>query len=164
MHGNLSTSRFLEHVPGGAPPRFRFVIPDMRGFGRTEPLRIDATRGLRDWSDDLHALVTALRIEAPVHLLGWSTAGAAISHYAIEHGPVASLTYLDPVSPYGFGGVRRDGTPCFPDFAGSGAGLVGMRERVALLGGTFEAGPESSGHGKIWSVRAALPVTEGEPA
>lgn len=124
VHGNLSTSRFLEHVPGGAPPRFRFVIPDMRGFGRTEPLRIDATRGLRDWSDDLHALVTALRIEAPVHLLGWSTAGAAISHYAIEHGPVASLTYLDPVSPYGFGGVRRDGTPCFPDFAGSGAGLA----------------------------------------
>ncbi|WP_328837014.1 sensor histidine kinase [Streptomyces europaeiscabiei] len=51
-----------------------------------------------------------------------------------------------------------------PSAPGSGAGLVGMRERVALLGGTFEAGPESSGHGKIWSVRAALPVTEGEPA
>jgi pimeloyl-ACP methyl ester carboxylesterase len=124
VHGNLSTSRFLEHVPGAAPSRFRFVVPDMRGFGRTEPLPIDATRGLRDWSDDLDALVTALRIDRPVHLLGWSTAGAAISHYALEHGPVASLTYVDPVSPYGFGGVHRDGTPCFPDFAGSGAGLA----------------------------------------
>lgn len=132
VHGNLSTSRFLEHVPSGAPDRFRFVLPDMRGFGRTEPLPIDATRGLRDWSDDLHALVTALRIDRPVHLLGWSTAGAAISHYALEHGPVASLTYLDPVSPYGFGGVRRDGTPCFPDAAGSGAGLVSP-EFVARL-------------------------------
>ncbi|WP_326577397.1 histidine kinase [Streptomyces sp. NBC_00481] len=59
-------------------------------------------------------------------------------------------------SPFG----DRDG----PSAPGSGAGLVGMRERVALLGGTFEAGPESSGHGKIWSVRASLPVTEGEPA
>ncbi|MDX3696863.1 histidine kinase [Streptomyces europaeiscabiei] len=59
-------------------------------------------------------------------------------------------------SPYG----DRD----HPSAPGSGAGLVGMRERVALLGGTFEAGPESSGHGKIWSVRAALPITEGEPA
>ncbi|UUU30868.1 histidine kinase [Streptomyces sp. CA-210063] len=59
-------------------------------------------------------------------------------------------------SPYG----DRDG----PSAPGSGAGLVGMRERVALLGGTFEAGPESSGDGKIWSVRATLPVTEGEPA
>lgn len=51
-----------------------------------------------------------------------------------------------------------------PSAPGSGAGLVGMQERVALLGGTFEAGPESSEHGKIWSVRATLPVTEGEPA
>jgi pimeloyl-ACP methyl ester carboxylesterase len=132
VHGNLSTSRFLEHVPGAAPSRFRFVVPDMRGFGRTEPLPIDATRGLRDWSDDLHALVTALRIDAPVHLLGWSTAGAAITHYALEHGPVASLTYVDPVSPFGYGGVHRDGTPCFPDFAGSGAGLANP-EFVARL-------------------------------
>ena len=132
VHGNLSTSRFLDHVPDGAPPRFRFVIPDMRGFGRSEPLPIDATRGLRDWADDLHALVTALGIEVPVHLLGWSTAGAAISHFALEHGPVASLTYVDPVSPFGFGGVHRDGTPCFPDVAGSGAGLISA-EFVARL-------------------------------
>jgi signal transduction histidine kinase len=46
-----------------------------------------------------------------------------------------------------------------PSAPGSGAGLVGMRERAALLGGTFEAGPESSRDGKIWSVRATLPVT-----
>ena len=77
VHGNLSTSRFLEHVPAAAPSRFRFVLPDMRGFGRTEPLPIDATRGLRDWSDDIHGLVTALGIDVPVHLLGWSTGGAA---------------------------------------------------------------------------------------
>jgi pimeloyl-ACP methyl ester carboxylesterase len=132
VHGNLSTSRFLEHVPAAAPPRFRFVLPDMRGFGRTEPLPIDATRGLRDWSDDIHALVTALGIEVPVHLLGWSTGGAAISHYALEHGPVASLTYVDPVSPYGFGGVHRDGTLCYPDAAGSGGGLVN-KEFIARL-------------------------------
>jgi signal transduction histidine kinase len=51
-----------------------------------------------------------------------------------------------------------------PRAPGSGAGLVGMRERVALLGGTFEAGPGSVAHGRIWSVRATLPVSEGEPA
>ena len=32
VHGNLSTSRFLEHVPAAAPPRFRFVLPDMRAW------------------------------------------------------------------------------------------------------------------------------------
>src|SRR5919204_484870 len=35
---------------------------------------------------------------------------------------VASLTFIDPVAPYGFGGVKADGTPCFPDYAGSGGG------------------------------------------
>jgi len=53
-------------------------------------------------------------------------------------------------SPYG----HRDG----PRAPGSGAGLVGMRERAALLGGTFEAGPD----GALWAVRAGLPVTEGD--
>nr|WP_052478960.1 histidine kinase [Kibdelosporangium sp. MJ126-NF4]CEL21528.1 putative two component system sensor kinase [Kibdelosporangium sp. MJ126-NF4]CTQ95905.1 putative two component system sensor kinase [Kibdelosporangium sp. MJ126-NF4] len=40
--------------------------------------------------------------------------------------------------------------------AGSGMGLVGMRERASLLGGTLYAGPaESGGHG--WLVRLELP-------
>ncbi|RPK91146.1 MULTISPECIES: histidine kinase [Streptomyces] len=48
-----------------------------------------------------------------------------------------------------------------PTAPGSGAGLVGMRERVALLGGTITAGAEPDGDGtKIWRVRAELPVTE----
>ncbi|WP_409469627.1 sensor histidine kinase [Streptomyces sp. HC307] len=48
-----------------------------------------------------------------------------------------------------------------PRAPGSGAGLVGMRERAALLGGTFEAGPEKSTDGRIWTVRATLPIAEG---
>jgi len=123
IHGNLSTGRFYEHLLPGAPERYRFVAPDMRGFGDTEPLPIDATRGLRDWADDAHSLVRALGIDRPVHLAGWSTGGGAIAAYAIDR-PVASLTFIDPVSPYGFGGVRLDGTPCFPDYAGSGGGTA----------------------------------------
>lgn len=121
IHGNLSTGRFFEHLMPGAPERYRIIAPDMRGFGDTERVPIDATRGLRDWADDTYSLVESLGISRPVHLVGWSTAGAAIGNYA-EDRPVASLTFLDPVSPYGFGGVRPDGTPCFPDYAGSGGG------------------------------------------
>ncbi|MGW3110389.1 sensor histidine kinase [Streptomyces sp. NPDC001091] len=55
-------------------------------------------------------------------------------------------------SPY-----RPRDTPRAP---GSGAGLAGMRERAALLSGEFAAGPE----GGRWTVRTALPLTEGDSA
>ena len=122
VHGNLSSGRFFEHLLPQAPDRYRFVAPDMRGFGDTERVPIDATRGLRDWADDAHALVRALGIERPVHLAGWSTGGAAVAAYAMDRA-AASLTFIDPASPYGFGGVKTDGTPCFADYAGSGGGL-----------------------------------------
>ena len=132
IHGNLSTGRFYEHLLPEAPDRYRFIAPDMRGFGDTERAPIEATRGLRDWADDAHALVRALGIERPVHLAGWSTGGAAIAAYAMDRS-VASLTFIDPVSPYGFGGVKADGTPCFPDYAGSGGGIANAEfvERLA---------------------------------
>ena len=104
----------------------------MRGFGRTERVPLDATRGLRDWSDDVHALVRALGVDAPLHLAGWSTGGAAVSCYAIDR-PVASLTLIDPVSPYGFGGCHLDGTPCAPDWAGTGGGGGGNPEFTARI-------------------------------
>jgi signal transduction histidine kinase len=37
---------------------------------------------------------------------------------------------------------------------GSGAGLIGMRERAVLLGGEFSAGPRDG----CWRVRAELPL------
>src|SRR5262249_59697332 len=79
IHGNLATGRFYEHLFPGAPERYRLIAPDMRGFGDTERVPIDATRGLHDWADDTHALVHALGIDRPVHLAGWSTGGAALA-------------------------------------------------------------------------------------
>jgi pimeloyl-ACP methyl ester carboxylesterase len=123
IHGNLATGRFYEHLFPNAPKQYRHIAPDMRGFGDTERKPIDATRGLRDWADDTYSLAQALNITQPVHLVGWSTGGAAIAAYAIAHPTaVASLTFIDPVSPYGFGGTKLDGTPHYPDYAGSGGG------------------------------------------
>ncbi|WP_030567389.1 sensor histidine kinase [Streptomyces aureocirculatus] len=48
-----------------------------------------------------------------------------------------------------------------PRAPGSGAGLVGMEERAALLGGTFASGPEPHPDlpgTKVWRVEAQLPV------
>jgi len=121
IHGNLSTGRFFEHLMPDAPNGYRIIAPDMRAFGDTERKPMDATRGLRDWADDTAGLLETLRITRPPHLVGWSTGGAAIANYA-EDRPVASLTFIDPVSPFGFGGTTLGGAPCFPDFAGSGGG------------------------------------------
>ena len=41
----------------------------------------------------------------------------------------------------------------------TGYGLVGMRERVDALGGTFRAGPD----GEMWRIRAAIPMTARMP-
>jgi pimeloyl-ACP methyl ester carboxylesterase len=131
LHGNLSTGRFYEHLFDDAPERYRLIAPDMRGFGNTEPLPLDATRGLRDWADDTASLLRALGIERAPHLAGWSTGGAAIAAFALER-PVASLTFIDPVSPYGYGGVAADGTPHYDDFAGSGGG-TGSQDFVQRL-------------------------------
>lgn len=45
-----------------------------------------------------------------------------------------------------------------PKAAGGGQGLLGMRERAAMLGGTLEAGPTDDGG---FAVSATLPITEG---
>ena len=162
VHGNLSTGRFFEHLMRTAPERYRLIAPDMRCFGDSEPAPIDATRGLRDWADDTHALVRALGIERPVHLAGWSTGGAAIALYAIDRA-VASLTLIDPVSPYGFGGTRADGTPIWPDFAGSGGGVANPEFVRRLAARDRSGGPLSPRNvmtGSYWSARHREPREE----
>jgi signal transduction histidine kinase len=50
--------------------------------------------------------------------------------------------------------VTDSGVRTRPPHSG-GHGLVGMRERVALYGGTFEAGPDPAGG---WRVHAGIPL------
>jgi len=160
LHGNLSTGRFYEHLMPVLGARFRVLAPDMRGFGDTEPKALDATRGLGDWADDLHALLGALDLTGPPHLVGWSTAGAAIATYAAQH-PVASLTFLDPVSPYGYGGVFADGTPAYADYAGSGGGGANPEVVARLDAGDASADSpftvRSMLRGLYWSPSYTLP-------
>ncbi|MBL9101510.1 MAG: alpha/beta fold hydrolase [Myxococcales bacterium] len=134
VHGNVSSAAFWHPLIEELAQRYRVIAPDLRGYGETEPAPIDATRGVRDFSDDLHALLTTMQVRGPVHLLGWSVGGAVVMQYAIDHaGEVASLVLENPMAPYGFGGTKDlRGTPCSPDFAGSGGGTANP-EFVRLL-------------------------------
>lgn len=125
IHGNASSSRFFEETLAALPDRYRGLAPDLRGFGDSETKLLDATRGLADFSDDLHALMEELGLEK-IHLLGWSVGGTVALRYAMDHPEdVASLFLVNPMSPYGFGGTKDEkGTPCRPDYAGSGGGTA----------------------------------------
>ena len=55
--------------------------------------------------------------------------------------------------------IRNDAVPRpFPPPAGGGHGIIGMRERTAMLGGTLNAAPTEDGG---FQVTALLPVTAG---
>lgn len=107
------------------PASYRAIAPDLRGYGQTEDLLIDATQGMAEWSDDLAALFAALDIDR-AHLVGWSLGGGVLYRFLIDHADkVRSVTLVSPVSPYGFGGTKGvEGTPCYADYAGSGGGVV----------------------------------------
>lgn len=120
LHGNVSSAMFWQELMQDLPSDLRAIAIDLRGFGGTEHAPVDATRGVRDFSDDVRATLEALEIPT-AHLVGWSMGGGVAMQYAIDH-PVLSLTLQSPVSPYGFGGTRRDGSRLTEDDAGCGGG------------------------------------------
>ncbi|MER6422061.1 histidine kinase [Streptomyces sp. NPDC001137] len=134
--------------------------------GDGEPSAVPTLDGLAALVDGARANGLDIRLDtdhgtvpAPVELAAYRIVQESLTN-ALKHacpGKVTvALTQRDGVldvqvtSPYG----HRDG----PRAPGSGAGLVGMRERTALLGGTFEAGPD----GDSWTVHATLPLPEGD--
>jgi pimeloyl-ACP methyl ester carboxylesterase len=136
VHGNVSSALFWQSMMLALPEPYRPLAIDMRGFGDTDPEPVDAIRGVRDYSDDLAAVIEALGLEG-VHLIGWSMGGGVVLQYLVDRPGthrVASLTLEDPVSPFGFGSTRGlDGTLCDPRGAGSGGGSAnpGFIERLA---------------------------------
>ncbi len=143
LHGNCSAGGFYEDLMRALPAGFRAVTPDLRGYGATEPLPVDATRGCGDWADDLQALKEALGL-GRFHVVGWSAGGGVAMRYALDHAAdLLSITLIDPMSPCGFGGTKDvQGTLCFADAAGSGGGLANP-EFVQLLA-AGERGAESA--------------------
>jgi pimeloyl-ACP methyl ester carboxylesterase len=123
VHGNVSSSLFWQRQLLDLPVGYRPLAVDLRGFGGSDTLPLDATRGLRDHTDDVVSVCAALGVER-AHFVGWSMGGGVVLQLLRDHPTmVATLTLVNPVSPYGFGGTTDvDGTLIAPDGACAGAG------------------------------------------
>jgi signal transduction histidine kinase len=128
MHG-------LADIPG--------LVAEMRGAGMDVSLSKDGVPG------DLPARVdlASYRIvqEALTNVLKHAGRDAEAEVRLSSENQMLKIEVVD----------RGTGTSSLP---GSGQGLVGMRERAALLGGTFEAGPRPAGGFRIM---ALLPMERG---
>jgi len=126
LHGNLSSATWWEETMLALPAGFFGIAPDMRGFGDADPAaKIDATRGMRDLSDDAAALLDALGIEK-AHVVGNSLGGSVVWQMMADYPDrLLTVTQVAPGSPFGYGATKDvEGTPTTPDFAGSGGGLT----------------------------------------
>ncbi|MDX1415287.1 MAG: alpha/beta hydrolase [Candidatus Promineifilaceae bacterium] len=135
IHGNITSATWWEEIMIDLPPQYRGVAADQRGFGEADiSKKVDATRGLAQLADDNLALLDQLGYEK-AHIVG-NSLGGSILWWMLVAAPsrFLSATVVAPGSPFGFGGTKDlAGTPCFDDFAGSGAGLSKNPEVVRLV-------------------------------
>ena len=126
LHGNASSATFWEETMLALPAQYHAVAPDQRGYGGADrSKKVDATRGMADFSDDAFALLDTLGIQK-AHIVGHSLGGAVVWRMMMDAPErILSVTVAAPGSPYGFGGSKgNDGQMCNPDGAGSGGGIV----------------------------------------
>jgi pimeloyl-ACP methyl ester carboxylesterase len=163
VHGNVSSSLFFQPTMLALPTGFRALAIDLRGFGDSETLPVDATRGLRDFSDDVLSVLDALGLDR-VHLVGWSMgAGVVLSLLLDAPDRVLTVTLEAPVSPYGFGGTHGpDGARNDADGAGTGGGGANPDFVARLQAGDASADEQTSPRSVYRSAYVAKPELQAE--
>ncbi len=146
VHGNVSSALFWQQtmLSVAETGQHRVLAVDLRGYGDTDPLPIDATRGVRDWSDDLADLITALGLDR-VHLVGWSMGAGVVLQYLLDAPQkVGSVALVAPIAPYGFGGTTDVEGRRLEEGAGSGGGAANPDFVAALAAGDTTADSATS--------------------
>jgi pimeloyl-ACP methyl ester carboxylesterase len=134
IHGNVASAGFWDETMLALPEGFHGIAPDLRGYGTTDPLPVNAAVGLDDMVADIRSLVESLGL-CPFHIVGHSMGGGIVMKYAITFADqLLSITLVDTISPYGFSGSKDvDGTPIFSDGAPAGAASINP-DFIRLLG------------------------------
>ncbi|MBB1253008.1 two-component sensor histidine kinase [Streptomyces sp. OF3] len=163
MRRLISLLRSEESEDGSAPAPA--AVPKLAGLPALLQ-RVEADGGSAGLVFELHDDLDGRPLPAPVELAAYRLVQESLTN-ALKHaapgrvrvrlaeqvtgeagreGPALLVSVSSPL-----------GGPAEPRAPGSGSGLVGMRERVALLGGVFDAGERDGS----WLVRALLPLDEG---
>jgi pimeloyl-ACP methyl ester carboxylesterase len=143
IHGNVSSSLFYQDLMLNLANTHYVIAPDLRGFGESQTAPIDATRGIRDHSDDVIALLHELKISR-ADFVGWSMGAGVVMQIAID-APVMvnSMTLSAPISPFGFGGTTATGELLNVDASGTGGAAANPEFIKALESGDRTDGQNS---------------------
>lgn len=160
VHGNVSSSVFYLPLFHALEKDYDVVAPDLRCFGDSDALPVDATRGFGDWTDDLAEFVSALNWNS-FAMVGWSMGGCVAMQYALEHGEqLTGLILINPGSPYGFGGTKgEDGVMLDPPGLASGGGCANAQLVQCLITGEREL-PRTTLHNVYFKPPFTMPDWE----
>ena len=95
IHGYRGNHHGLEAI-AGALPGIEIYIPDLPGFGQSQPFR--ASHTIEHYANWLHEFILALNLAEKPHLLGHSFGSIVVSAYAAEHDDIESLVLENPVA------------------------------------------------------------------
>jgi signal transduction histidine kinase len=144
----------LRQVDGGSPA---VPVPDLRAIAAL----VEATSAAGT-PTTLELAEPPAPLPPPVTLAVYRIVQESLTNVVRHAGRVAATVGLRHDDGYLYVDVINDGGPAPAAFSdGAGAGLAGMRERAAALGGALDAGPRPGGG---FAVHARLPVTAAPPA
>jgi hypothetical protein len=144
----------LRQVDGGSPA---VPVPDLRAIAAL----VEATSAAGT-PTTLESAEPPVPLPPPVALAVYRIVQESLTNVVRHAGRVAATVALRQDGGYLYVDVVNDTGDAAAAFSdGTGAGLAGMRERAAALGGTLDAGPRPGGG---FAVRARLPVAAAAPA
>jgi signal transduction histidine kinase len=143
----------LRQVDGGSPA---VPVPDLRAIAAL----VEATSAAGT-PTTLESAEPPVPLPPPVALAAYRIVQESLTNVVRHAGRVAATVGLRQDGGYLYVDVVNDGGAAPAAFSdGTGAGLAGMRERAAALGGTLDAGPRPGGG---FAVHARLPVAAAAP-
>jgi signal transduction histidine kinase len=120
---------------------------------------LDDVAGLADLPVELVVDGDVAALPDSVSATGYRLVQEALTNVRRHAGPVGRVAVVLRVTDRDVSiAVTDDGRGLGTLRGGDGFGIVGMRERIAAVGGSFDAGPRPGGG---WHVRATMPIDAG---